>query len=85
MQNSSLVIFNASELTLKVESLEFKFVLLVKALILSNIIVVCIFICVFVWKFYRFLKIKLDKRRKIYKKKRINIVNNPHSEYFEDF
>jgi len=59
----------------------------IKALVLANTIVAFVLILATVWKFSIFIKTKISKRRKsTNKKKRRNIVNNPHSEaFFEDF
>ncbi len=76
-------ISSASESTIKIKNSDHY---LIMALILSNFILIIIANFVLIWKIYNFIGLKVNKRRKINnKRKRKNIVNNPHSDFFEDF
>jgi len=83
IQNSSQgYISSSSESTIKIKNSDH----LIMALILSNFILIIIAKFLLIRKIYKYIRLKVNKRRKINKKrKRKNIVNNPHSDFFEDF
>jgi len=78
--------FSSSKTSARIKDSEHNLVLFIKILIISNSIIVLVVLVVILWKLFHFTRLKILKRRELSKKKkRKNIVNNPHSSFFEDF